>query len=293
MNTKLERSTRETPVILVTGCSSGIGAASARAMRARGWRVFAAARKPADVSALERAGFDALHLDYRDTGSITRAVAEMREASSGRIDALFNNGAIGLTAALEDTPTTALRELFDTNLFGWHELNRSIIALMRAQGHGRIVHCSSVLGLVALKFRGAYVASKFALEGYCDTLRLELSGSGIFVSLIEPGPVDTQFSANARAGFERLIAGPALRSSPFHGYYQRYRAGELPDRAARFRLPPEAVAKKLVHAVEAKRPRPRYGVTLPTHAFSLARRILGTQALDFLLARASSDREAP
>jgi NAD(P)-dependent dehydrogenase (short-subunit alcohol dehydrogenase family) len=272
--------------LLITGCSSGIGYHCAHAMAQRGWRVFAAARQQTDAERLAGEGLEALTLDLADSASIQAAVASVLARSGGRLDALFNNGAYGQPGAVEDLSRDALRAQFETNLFGWAELTHALLPTMRAQGHGRIVQCSSVLGLVPLKWRGAYNASKFALEGLTDTLRLELVGSGVHVSLIEPGPITSRFRANAYAAFHRWIDREA---SPHREHYAKMEA-RLRDQVseAPFTLGPEAVQKRLVLAVESRRPRPRYFVTAPTYVFATLRRILPTRALDAILAKASS-----
>lgn len=272
--------------ILITGCSSGIGLHCARGLANRGWRVFASCRRAADVERLREEGLEALQLDLDDPGQIAAAVDEVLGRTGGRLDALFNNGAYGQPGAVEDLSRDALRAQFETNLFGWHELTNRVIPVMRAQGHGRIVQNSSVLGFVALKWRGAYNASKFALEGLTDTLRLELAGSGIEVVLIEPGPIESRFRQNALAAYRRHI-------DPEHSAHrEHYRATEArlekEDTSDPFTLGPEAVLVKLIHALESARPRPRYRVTLPTHAFALLRRVLPTRLLDRIL-RASSE----
>ncbi|QKT04297.1 SDR family oxidoreductase [Ectothiorhodospiraceae bacterium 2226] len=268
--------------ILITGCSSGIGACVARGLRARGHRVFATARGAQDVARLAEEGFEALALDLADSASIERAVRQVAERTGGRLDALFNNGAYGQPGAVEDLRREVLREQFETNLFGTVELTNRVIPLMRRQGHGRIIQNSSVLGLIALPYRGAYTASKFALEGISDTLRLELRGTGIHVSLIEPGPIESRFRANAHAAFRRNIE---VETSP---HRERYLATERrlrkPGPAAPFTLPPEAVLKAVIHALESRRPKPRYAVTVPTHLFGALRRLLTTRALDRVLA---------
>jgi len=270
--------------ILITGCSSGIGYASALGMRARGWRVFAACRTPEDCARLKAEGFDAPLLDYQDEPSITTALAEVLEATGGTLHALFNNGAFATPGAVEDLPTDALRANFEANFFGWHTLTRAVIPVMHTQGHGRIVQCSSVLGLVALPWRGAYSATKFALEGLNDTLRLELRDTPVRVIMIEPGPVTSKIRENSIPHFERWID---WKSSRLAGKYesqlrQRLYHSSGPDT---FELPPEAVLKKLVHAVEAPRPRPRYYVTTPTYFAGIMRRILPTRTLDWVLNR--------
>ncbi|MCZ4259391.1 SDR family oxidoreductase [Limimaricola sp. G21655-S1] len=274
----------DTPrTLLVTGSSSGIGLACARHMRDRGWRVFASCRAEADCARLRAEGFEAPRLDYADPDSVAEGLAAVLEATGGRLDALYNNGAFACPGAVEDLPREALAEIFETNLFGWHDLTRRVIPVMRAQSAGRIVNCSSVLGLVGVKWRGAYVATKFALEGLTDVLRLEMAGTGIHISLIEPGPVTSRIRANSIPHFERWIdwKGSARRAE-YEGLLHRLYAERGPDR---FELPPEAVADKLAHALEAKRPRPRYYVTTPTHVSGTLRRLLPTRALDWVVAR--------
>ncbi len=270
--------------VLITGCSSGIGYDAATTMRARGWRVFASCRKALDCERLIGEGFDSPRIDYTDAASIASGLAEVLEATGGTLDALFNNGAHGLPGAVEDVPTQALREIFEVNFFGWHELTRLVIPVMRVQGHGRIVQCSSILGFVAFPWRGAYVATKYALEGLSDTLRVELRGSGIEVILIEPGPITSRFRQNAIPIFERYIdwQNSALRNHYESSLIRRLYKDSGPDK---FELPASAVTAKLVHALEAKRPRPRYYVTTPTHIAGILRRILPTRAIDAILSR--------
>lgn len=267
--------------VLITGCSSGIGHHCAKGLAARGWRVFATCRKPQDVERLRAEGLEALPLDLADSDSIRAALDEVLARTGGGLDALFNNGAYGQPGAVEDLRREVLRAQFETNLFGWLELTNGVIPIMRRQGHGRIVMNSSVLGLVALPFRGAYNATKFALEGLTDTLRLELAGSGIHVALVEPGPITSRFRANA---FAALTANIDMEHSHFKEKYRGAVARLTKEGpAAPFTLPPEAVLAKLVHALESPRPRPRYYVTFPTHLFGTLRRLLPTRALDRLL----------
>ncbi len=273
--------------ILITGCSSGIGFQVARGLQAHGWRVFATVRQPADVDRLQADGLESLALDLRDSVSIQAAVTTVLERTGGRLDALFNNGAYGQPGAVEDLSREALREQFETNLFGTLELTNRLIPVMRRQGGGRILFNSSVLGLVAFPYRGAYVASKFALEGLADTLRLELTGTGIHICLIEPGPILSRFRDNAHAAYRRHIH---TESSP---HREKYAAMEARLRkqgpAAPFTLPPEAVLKRVIHALESPRPRARYPVTVPTYFFAVLRRLLPTRALDAILRRAGGE----
>lgn len=273
--------------VLITGCSSGIGLEAARTLRARGFRVFATARKATDVARLIATGFESLPLDLDDDASIAAAVAAVFERTGGRLYALFNNGAYGQTGAVEDLSRAVLRAQLETNLLGWHELTRRVIPAMRAQGEGRIVQNSSVLGLAALPFRGAYVCAKFALEGLSDTLRLELAGTGIHVSLIEPGPIHSRFRENALAVFQRTIDH---ERSPHRAAYAAQLARlARPGPAAPFTLPPAAVVKKLIHALESARPKPRYYVTVPTYLFGHLRRLLSTRLMDRLLLQVSGE----
>lgn len=271
--------------ILITGCSSGIGYSAAKALQERGYRVVATARRGEDVARLKASGFDALPLDLDDSDSIAAAVEQTLVLCGGRLYALFNNGAYGQPGAVEDLSREALRKQFETNLFGWHELTCRVIPVMRAQGEGRIIQNSSILGIMALPYRGAYVASKFALEGLSDALRLELADSGIRVSLIEPGPIVSRFRANALIKWRENI--DVERSA----HKERYRAVlarlETDGPALPFTLPPEAVLKKVFHALESPRPKPRYHVTIPTHLFALLRRLLSNRAMDRTLLRVS------
>lgn len=271
--------------ILITGCSSGIGRDAAFALRDRGWQVFAACRQEADCAALREAGFDSPLIDYEDPASIAAGWEAVMEATGGRLDALFNNGAYAIPGAVEDVPPDALRAIFEANLIGWHDLTRRAIAAMRAQGAGRIVNCSSVLGLVPMRWRGAYVATKFALEGLTMTLRLEMKGTGIHVSLIEPGPIATEFRRKARARFERWID---WRASPRAAQYEAsliLRLYAAADTGDRFELPPSAVTARLVEALEARAPRARYFVTVPTWGAEAMRRVLPGALFERLLAR--------
>jgi NAD(P)-dependent dehydrogenase (short-subunit alcohol dehydrogenase family) len=272
-----------TRTILITGCSSGIGHCVARGLAARGYRVFATARRAESVEELTAEGFESLQLDLADSDSIAAAVDKILERTGGRLDALFNNGAYGQPGAVEDLSREVLRLQFETNLFGWHDLTNRVLPVMRRQGHGRIIHNSSVLGFVALPFRGAYNASKYALEGLTDTLRLELRGSGVHVVLIEPGPIESRFRPNAYAAYKRHIDP---RASVHHDRYQKMEQRlRKQGPVVPFTLPPEAVLKKVVRALESPRPKTRYYVTFPTGLFAVLKRVLTQNMLDKVLVR--------
>lgn len=270
--------------VLITGCSSGIGYCVAHGLKTRGYRVIATARREESVKMLGDEGFEALRLDLADADSVQQGFEQAMALTGGRLYGLFNNGAFGLPGAVEDLTREALKFQFETNVFGWHQLTCLAIPVMRQQGHGRIIQNSSVLGFVAMPFRGAYNASKFAIEGLTDTLRLELKGSGIEISLIEPGPVTSRFRANAVKALQQHIdIEHSIHREKYLGVLERLnRKGP----AVPFTLPPEAVLKRVIDALEAEKPAARYYVTIPTYAFGFFKRLLSTRQLDFLLAKA-------
>ena len=271
--------------VLVTGCSSGIGRCVALGLEARGYRVFASARRADDLAELQRQGLEPVELHLDRPESVRAAASQVLAACDGALYGLFNNGAYGQPGAVEDLSWEVLEAQLRTNLLGWHELTRLLVPAMRRRGEGRIVQNSSVLGLVAMPYRGAYNCSKYALEGLTDTLRLELHGSGIHVSLIEPGPIESRFRANAHARFiENIDAEASVHRDNYRAMIARL---EHEGATTRFTLPPEAVLEKVIHALESPRPRARYAVTTPTHVFAFLRRLLSTAQLDWLLRKAS------
>ncbi len=267
------------PVVLITGCSSGIGLAAAEHMRTLGWTVRPTARKSADLAMLREKGFDPIELDVMAPDSIQTAVASLGD----RIDGLVNNAGYGQPGALEDLTREAMRRQFETNVFGLQELTNAVLPLMLARKHGRIVHISSVVGRVALPFLGIYSASKFAVEALADAQRVELRGTGVHVSLVEPGPIVTRFSENAVSMTREDVN---LDGSRFADLYQKelnQRAG--PKTTKPFALPPEAVARKIAHALTASRPGTRYHVTLPATLGALLSRTAPDRLIDFILGR--------
>ena len=269
--------------ILLTGCSSGIGYACAHGLQKLGYTVFATCRKEADVERLKTEGLNAFRLDLCDTNSMQEALSWMLSLTNGRIDVLFNNAAYGQPGAVEDLKRDVLKEQFETNVFGTQELTNLVIPYMRQQKSGRIIYNSSILGFVAMSYRGAYNASKFAIEGLADTLRLELHKSGVHVVLIEPGPIRSRFRKNALAKFLHHI--DQERSAHKEVYAKTLKrlegSGDAP-----FTLGSEAVLDVLVHAIEAKKPKIRYGVTLPTKLFAILKRIFPTWLMDDIARKA-------
>jgi NAD(P)-dependent dehydrogenase (short-subunit alcohol dehydrogenase family) len=269
--------------ILITGCSSGIGFASARIMRGRGWRVLATARTEEDRQRLlGEVGCEVLYLDLTDAAAIARCAMEALRLTDGRLDALFNNAAYGQVGAVEDLTPEVLRQQLEVNVIGTHDLTRRIIPAMRAAGRGRIVQCSSVLGFVAAPYRGAYCASKFALEALSDALRHELKGTGIGVAIIEPGPIRTRFVERALANFRATVD---IEGSPPRETYRARLASMEQGGKSTFKLEPEAVAHKLVHAVESAKPKRRYKVTVPTYIAAAGKRLLPATVGDWLVQR--------
>lgn len=269
--------------ILITGSSSGIGYDAAHGLRALGWRVFASCRKEEDCARLQDEGFESPLIDLADTDTIINGLAEVLEATGGTLDALFNNAGYACPGAVEDLPRAALRENFETNLFGLHELTTFVIPVMRRQGHGRIINNSSVLGIVGLRWRGSYVATKFAMEGLTDVLRVEMADTPIKIILIEPGPVTSDIRQNSIPHFEKWINWEnAARKDQYPLLRKRLYEDSGPDQ---FELPAEAVTRKLIKALTAKNPKPRYYVTFPTYLMGFLRRILSSRLLDWVVAK--------
>lgn len=269
--------------ILISGCSSGIGLTAATTLKARGWRVLATARKPADLAALEKQhGLEAFELELSDLASVARCADAVMARTGGKLDALYNNAAYGIIGAMEDITGGVLRKHLDVNVIGTHELTRRMIPAMRKQGHGRIITCSSVLGLVSGPYRGAYSASKYAVEAMTDALRYELKGTGIHVSLLQPGPIKTEFLPSTLAQFKATIDAD---NSPHKAVYEKRLAAMANDTSSFLKLGPEAVVKRLVHALESPHPKARYMISPHTYAISILRRVLPGRALDMLLSR--------
>ncbi len=262
--------------IVLTGCSTGIGLATAKYLKDRFIRVYPTARRPEDVEMLRGLGFEhAMQLDVRDPDQIAAVIEAVRQ-KEGHIDAWFNNAGYGQMGAVEDVPTEALREQFETNVFGLHECTRQIVPVMRAQGYGKIIQHSSVLGLVALPFRGAYNASKYAVEGLADTMRQELAGTDIHVVLLNTGPITSKFRENAVATLDRLDTD----GSVFADKYAASRGGT--SKRVPFGEGPESVARAVYEILAADRPKPRYYITKATYLLGYAKRILSTRGLDWL-----------
>jgi len=269
--------------ILITGCSSGIGLDAAQTLAKRNWRVFATCRQEKDCERLRQAGLESFVLDYSNSASVSDGANQALELSGGKLDALFNNGAYAIPGLVEDLPRGALRAIFETNLFGQFELINLLLPSMRENGHGRIINCSSVLGFAAMPYRGAYNATKFAMEGLTDTLRLELNDSPLEVILIEPGPINTQIRENSILPFEQWVDWEKSAQRERYENQLRPRLYHPSEKKDRFELPPGAVTEKLIHALESPRPKPRYHITTPTRIAGILKRLLSTRTLDKVL----------
>lgn len=268
----------EQKTVLVTGCSSGIGEATARVLREHGWRVLPTARKEADLVELREQGFEAIRLDLADSDSVQAAARETLALLDGQLGALVNNAGFGQPGALEDITREALRYQFEVNLFGMQELTNLFIPVMRERGYGRIVNVSSVVGKVALPFYGAYSATKFAMEALTDAMRVELRDTGVAVSLVEPGPIATRFGQNAaRQVEEHLDLDSAKHASTYRQMLERRKGKSI---TKPFTKPPEAVAKKILHALESRHPRIRYPVTVPAYVGAFMSRFAPTGLMD-------------
>ena len=276
------------PVVLITGCSSGIGLSAALQMQSLGWQVFPTARKAADLEMLTDKGFTPLELDMADTDSVQACIRSLEGQTGGRLDGLVNNAGYGQPGALEDLDRAAMRRQFEVNVFGLQELTNLALPMMLPRKQGRIVHISSVVGRVALPFMGIYSASKFAVEAMADAQRVELSGTGVRVSLVEPGPIATRFTENAVGTTVPQVPGASARFAELYEKELRHRAER--DGPKPFALPPEAVARKIAHALTAARPRKRYKVTIPAYAGAALSRMAPDGLLDFILSRELKQR---
>ena len=268
--------------VLITGCSSGIGLCLSHGLRSAGYHVFATARKEEDVTKLKKLGFDAFLLDLASSNSIKTAIYEIYQKTDS-LYALINNGAYGQAGALEDISREALEKQFQANVFGWHELTNLVLPSMKARNMGRVVYISSVLGFVAMPFRGPYVASKFAIEGLVDTLRLELNQTKIKLSLIQPGPIESKFRHNALLAFKENVDSS---NSDYKREYRTMIERLNSDKNVQFTLGPESVLRCVLHALESRAPKNHYRVTFPTKLFAFLCRILPSSWMDNILSRA-------
>jgi short-subunit dehydrogenase len=271
--------------VLVTGCSSGIGLATARLLRDRGWAVVPTARKPEDMDRLRSEGFNPVQLDMTDSAAIQQTANDVLRLLGGNLGALVNNAGYGQPGAMEDMTRDAMRDQFEVNVFGLQELTNQLVPAFRRQGYGRIVNVSSVLGRISIPFMGIYSASKFAVEALSDAMRVELWNSGVAVSLVEPGPIETAFRKTSK---DRALG----QQEHFErSYFEKYYREQVKESGARkklshiFMLPPEAVARKILHALESPRPRRRYPVTAVAHMIEFLRRFVPDGFIDRIMSR--------
>ncbi len=264
--------------ILITGCSTGIGKQTALFLKNKGFLVFATARKNEDVKILQDLGLTSFFLDVTKKETISNTLKNILEITDGTIDIVFNNAGFGQPGAIEDLPTSILKEQFETNVFGLHELTLQVLPIMQKQGHGKIIQHSSVLGLVSLKFRGAYNASKYAIEGLTDTLRLELQNTNINVSLLNTGPIISEFRNNAK---KKLLQNIDCKHSRFKDTYEKSLQAKKSD--VPFTLKADAVANTVLKIINSNNPKPRYYITKATYLLGYLKRLLSTSMLDKIL----------
>ena len=268
--------------VLITGCSSGIGLCLALGLKKSGYRVFATARKSNDVEKLKQLGLESYQLDLASSASIKLAMSEIY-SQTDTLYGLIHNGAYGQVGALEDISREVLEAQFQANVFGWHELTNLVLPDMKKNNSGRVIYLSSVLGFVAMPFRGPYNASKFAIEGLVDTLRLELINTNIQLSLIQPGPIDSKFRANAYLAFkDNVDMDNSAYQANYQGMIKRLKSRQL----ATYTLAPESILSCVLHALEAPKAKIHYRVTFPTKLFALLKRILPSRIMDKILSKA-------
>ena len=281
--------------ILITGCSSGIGYETAVYLSAKGWNVIATCRKLKDVKKISDLGIKCFQLDYSSEKSMDTALKKLLLETDGSLDAVFNNGAFALPGAIEDIPSEGMKEIFQTNFFGWHYLIRKIIPIMRKQGYGKILQCSSILGFITLSYRGPYNATKWALEGYTDTLRMELEGTGINVISIRPGPIKTLIRENSFNYFKKWVD---WENSILDKHYKNVLIPKLKDDSDSlfnhlFELKGKDVAKVVFQSLESKKPRFNYNITIPTKLMAIFVRILPKKSLQKFLLKFSDNNYIP
>ncbi len=264
--------------VLITGCSTGIGLKTALYLQKKGYMVFATARYQKDVKILKSRGLQAYKLDVTKKITIEQCLENVLSKTGGSIDVLFNNAGFGQTGAMEDISTDVLKKQFDTNVFGLFEVTNQVLKIMQTQGYGKIIQHSSVLGLVSLKLRGAYNSSKYAVEGLTDTLRLELINTDIYISLLNTGPIRSNFRQNAIKNLKKNVD---IDSSRFKDIYYRNINATKSD--VPFSLEAIDVAKIVEKIIETKKPAPRYYITKATYIFGILKRLLSTALLDKIL----------
>ncbi|APC96298.1 SDR family NAD(P)-dependent oxidoreductase [Francisella frigiditurris] len=266
--------------ILITGCShGGIGYATAKHLKGLGHTVFASARQQKDVDLLISEGFDTYLIDVNNEEQIDRAFDEILIKTDGKLDVLFNNAGYGQAGALEDIPTKYLKEQFETNVFALHNLTCKALKIMRKQGYGKIIQHSSVLGLISLKYRGAYNASKYAVEGLADTMRLELKGSNIFMSTLNTGPITSKFRENSL----KTVKNVEYENSVHKEEYQKILEGN--HKKVPFKEEAISVAKVVEEILNSKKPKPRYYITKATWLMAILKRVLPATTLDNFLSK--------
>ena len=269
--------------ILITGCSSGIGHDAALTLNKKGWRVFATCRSRSDCKYFESLGIESFPLDLSNEKSIKSATDLIEEKISSKLNAIFNNAAFAIPGAIQDLPRSALREIFEVNVFGQFDLIKRCLPLMAQVEDPRIVNCSSVLGFLSLPYRGAYSATKFALEALTDAMRRENFDGPVKIILLQPGPINTKIRQNSIKHFEKWVNWQdSIHQKKYKNIVIERLYNKSSSNLSKYELHPRSVTKVLEKALDAKKPKCRYMITTPTLAARILISTLPTKLLDWM-----------
>ena len=273
----------KTKNILITGCSSGIGKDVAITLHNKGWRVFATCRSKTDCTFFTKLGIESFPLDLLKEESINCAVNLVKEKTKSQLDVLFNNGAYAIPGAIQDIPRSAMREIFEVNVFGQIDLINRCIPLMMSSDYPKIINCSSVLGFISLPYRGLYSATKYSIEALTDALRRENYDSKIKFVLIQPGPINTDIKKKSVKHFEKWINWKkSIHKKTYENkVIKRLYDNNYKDSFNSYELQPDEVTKILINVLNSKKPKARYKITIQTKIAQIMTKLLPTNILDW------------
>ena len=273
----------KTKNILITGCSSGIGKDVAITLHNKGWRVFATCRSKTDCTFFTKLGIESFPLDLLKEESINCAVNLVKEKTKSQLDVLFNNGAYAIPGAIQDIPRSAMREIFEVNVFGQIDLINRCIPLMMNSDYPKIINCSSVLGFISLPYRGLYSATKYSIEALTDALRRENYDSKIKFVLIQPGPINTDIKKKSIKHFEKWIDWKkSIHKKTYENkVIKRLYDNNYKDSFNSYELQPDEVTKILINVLNSKKPKARYKITIQTKIAQIMIKLLPTNTLDW------------
>ena len=274
----------KTKNILITGCSSGIGKNVAITLHNKGWRVFATCRSKTDCTFFKKLGIESFPLDLLKEESINCAVNLVKEKTKSQLDVLFNNGAYAIPGAIQDIPRSAMREIFEVNVFGQIDLINRCIPLMMSSDYPKIINCSSVLGFMSLPYRGLYSATKYSLEALTDALRRENYNNKIRFVLIQPGPINTNIKKKSIKHFEKWIDWKkSIHQKTYENkVIKRLYDNNYKDTLNNYELKPDAVTKIIIKVLNSKNPKVRYKITMQTKIAQFMIKIFPTNLLDWI-----------